>query len=301
VEIQRHRLIRQTSGVKQPHRAAQSESSPNPVDTFEQGTVKGPELPDLSGLAKFSRSRSVAVKDTKLEDDSKRVVLLHNDNGAVQELDVNWSRTGRARDLEAITPSKGRGRYLAVEGSSFQEHKARLFELKLGAKGGEAERSYQLPEFGQEVEGLVALPQKDGTQKVLFGGRGDENGDSRVYWGTLGDNGLEFTPEGLKGQAVQSPRLGDGQRSIADLALDKEGSLWAVAAVDEGDFGPFKSSLYKLGSVSENPDAPVDNSLTQGYSVSGTKMEALLAQSDGSFLAGSDNESLGGRLEQFIV
>ena len=134
----------------------------------------------ISGLAAFSRQRSIAVKDTKLEDNSKRVLLVNNGTGKTQDLDIDWSKTGRARDLEAITPGKGRGNYLAVEGSSCGENKARLFELSVNSKGGEARKSHVLPDFGQEVEGLATRQNKDGSQTVLFGGRGDDNGQSTM-------------------------------------------------------------------------------------------------------------------------
>jgi hypothetical protein len=243
----------------------------------------------------------VGVKDTKLEADSKRVVLLKNDSGAVQELDVDWSKTGRARDLEAITPGRKRGNYLAVEGSSFGEHKARLFDLDVKASGGQANKSYVLPEFGQEIEGLVSLPQRDGSQTVLFGGRGDDKGQSTVFWGTLSDKGLEFSPEGLKGQKIDSPFLGEGQRSIADMTADKNGNVWAAGAVDEGDTGPFKSMVYKLGNLSGDPSKPLTPSTGNAAFIGGTKIEALIAQPNGSFLAGSDNEDLGGRFESFGI
>jgi len=243
----------------------------------------------------------VGVKDTKLEDDSRRVVLVSRDTGAVQELDVDWSQTGRARDLEAIAPGRKRGEYLAVEGSSFGENRARLFELQVSADGGEANKSHQLPDFGQEVEGLVSLANEDGSQTVLFGGRGDENGASRIYWGSLSKEGLKFSPEGLEGKPVEAPYLGEGQRSIADLALDNKGQLWATAAVDEGDQGPFDSMVYRVGHLTEGGPAPFQNSGGGGARIQGTKGEALVAYDGGSFYMGSDNESLGGRLEHFNI
>ena len=262
-------------------------------------SARADNFPDISGLAAFSRNHSVAVKDTKLEDDSKRVLLLNNNSGQARDLEVDWSKTGRARDLEAITPGQGQGNFLAVEGSSFGDNRARLFELSMNSKGGEAQKAHVLPDFGQEVEGLVALPREDGSQTVLFGGRGDENGQSTIFWGSLSESGLNFTPEGLKGQKVDSPDLGPGQRSIADLAVDKNGKLWGTAAVDNGDEGPFDSQLYQLGSVTNEPNRPFQVSSNSGVNLPGTKAEAVAFTSDGQFLVGSDNESFGGRFERF--
>lgn len=299
MEIQNHRILRLNTKHGAPVRAqAATDSSPQPQDGFVPSR-KPDDFPDISGLAAFSRQRSIAVKDTKLEDNSKRVLLVNNGTGKTQDLDIDWSKTGRARDLEAITPGKGRGNYLAVEGSSFGENKARLFELSVNSKGGEARKSHVLPDFGQEVEGLATRQNKDGSQTVLFGGRGDDNGQSTIFWGSLTEDGLRFTPDGLKGQKVDSPHLGPGQRSIADMAVDREGQLWGTAAVDNGDEGPFDSQVYRLGSVTSEADRPFQANASSGVQLAGTKAEAIAFTSDGKFLVGSDNESFGGRFESF--
>ena len=300
MEIRQHKLIRQATFNPAGNKGTASAGDSAPKDVFT-ATPQDSQFPDLSGLAKFSRTRSVAVRDSKLESTDKRVLLLHNSKGDIQELNVDWSKTGRPRDLEAITKAKGRGAYLAVEGSSFGEHKARLFDLKVTADGGESKRSFVLPEFGQEIEGLTSLPQKDGTQRVLFGGRGDENGDGRIYWGTLSDDGLNFTKEGLEGTKVKAPRLGEGQRGISELAVNPQGQLWAAAAIDDGDYGPFSSMVYQVGNIAEQGAAvPVTlSNSNESAKINGTKAEALLFQKDGSLLMGSDNEAMGGRLESF--
>ena len=261
--------------------------------------ARGPELPDISGLAAHSPGRSIAVKDTKMEDDSKRVVLLDNRTGQVDELDIDWSKTGRARDLEAIAPGANQGDYLAVEGSSFGDFRARLFELKVGSSDGQAVKSHVLPYFGQEVEGLHRHQNPDGSQTVVFGGRGDENGKSKLFWGTLSGQGLSFTDEGLEGRDVQSPILGPGQRSISELSMHSNGELWAAATIDEGDTGPFQSQLYSLGRLDMSSGSPeLRSGESQVVPVSGTKVEAMHFERD-TLLVGSDNELLGGRFEQF--
>ena len=299
MEIRDHRIIKshlKREAVKVPPKHDGGEW---PKDSYVPSDSSQAKFPDLSGLAKFSKNRLVGVKDTKLEDDSQRVVLLDKKTGNIENLDMDWSKTGRARDLEAITPTDQNGNFLAVEGSSYQEHKARLFELSLNEEGGQAKKSHVLPSFGQEIEGLLSLPGKNGSKTILFGGRGDENGQSRVFWGTLSDKGLEFSAKGLEGQQIQSPRLGEGQRSIADMTLDEKGKLYATAVIDNGDQGPFDSVVYQAGQLSGNAGRPLDTSRGQGVALKGTKAEALVAQGQGMFFSGSDNESLGGRFEQF--
>lgn len=302
MKIADHRILRYTPPQQAVSGGPEHEQGSLQKDTFHSSGVPDPHLPDLSGLAKFSRTRSVAVRDSKLESENRRVLLLNNSNGAVQELHVDWSKTGRARDLEAIAKGKGQGSYLAVEGSSFGENRARLFDLKLTAHGGESRQSYELPDFGQEIEGLVSLPQKDGNQRLLFGGRGDQSGAGRIYWGTLNEQGLSFTPEGLEGVKVEGPSLGAGQRSIAELAVNEKGELWGAAAVDDGDYGPFKSAVYRIGTVNTESTVPVSVEKTKSQAmINGTKAEAFTFLSQNRVLMGSDNEAFGGRLEAFRI
>jgi hypothetical protein len=301
VKIRDHHIIRSTIPLVAKRPAAFRATSVAAQEVFTPSQPSEPGLPDLSGLAKFSQTKSIGVKDSKLEDDSKRVLLLDNSTGGIQELDIDWSKTGRPRDLEAITPGQQPGDFFAVEGSSWKDSKARLFDLKVNEHGGEARNSYVLPDFGQEVEGLVCLPGENGSQTFLFGGRGDENGNSRVFWGSLNQDGLRFSPEGLIGKKVDAPHLGEGQRSISDLALDEKGRLWATAAIDEGNNGPFDSMVYEVGHITSQGNEPFRNSSGPGVLIKGTKGEALVAQGNGSFLMGSDNESHGGRFEQFLI
>ena len=118
---------------------------------------------------------------------------------------------------------------------------------------------------------------------------------------TLSDDGLNFTKEGLEGTKVKAPRLGEGQRGISELAVNPQGQLWAAAAIDDGDYGPFSSMVYQVGNIAEQGAAvPVTlSNSNESAKINGTKAEALLFQKDGSLLMGSDNEAMGGRLESF--
>ena len=130
MEIRNHQILRQTSVSSSQRVFSTALESDLPTDTFHKTVPVEDDCPGISGLARFSRTRAVGVRDAKLESADKRLMLIHNASGEVEDLNVDWSKTGRPRDLEAITPGKGRNSYLAVEGSSFGEHKARLFDLK---------------------------------------------------------------------------------------------------------------------------------------------------------------------------
>lgn len=272
-----------------------------PSDSYTPGPILDDAFPDLSGLTEFSKTKLLGVRDSKDNSNDARVLLVNKKDGAISPVDMDWSTTGVARDLEAIAPGAGRGKFLAVEGSSFEEKKARLFELSVGSQGGKAEKSHVLPEFGQEIEGMVTVPGKNGAQTVLFAGRGGEGQSSKIYWGELSESGLAFSKEGLAGQAVAAPRVGQGQRDIADLTADKSGNIWASATIDTGNDGVFTSSVYQVGQLTPGGAAPFQAKLGRDYSVPHVKAEALALQANGTMFIGSDNESSGGRFESIVV
>lgn len=273
-----------------------------PQDRYTASPVWDQDFPDLSGLAPFNRSHLVAVRDSKDTSPDARLLLVSKKDGQVSPLPVDWSQTGTARDLEAIASRPGQsGQYLAVEGSSFQDKKARLFELSVTAQGGEAQASHTLPDFGQEIEGLVALPKPEGGQTLLFAGRGGQGEPGRIYWGELQPTGLRFSPEGLQGQAVQAPALGEGQRDLADLVLDQDGRLWGTATIDHGDEGPFSSALYEVGQVRPQDSVPFQIQPGAAYRLGAIKAEALAMERNGQAFLGSDNEAAGGRFESLVV
>lgn len=280
---------------------ASADSTALPVDSYSKGPVLDESLPDLSGFANFNKSRLLAVRDSKDDSNDARVLYVNKKNGALTPVNMDWSKTGMARDLEAITPNANGGGFLAVEGSSFGEKKARLFELSVGSQDGKAEKSYVLPEFGQEIEGMTAVKGENGNQTVLFAGRGGNGQQGRIYWGQLGPEGLSFSKEGLAGQAVQAPKIGEGQRDLADLAVDKQGNLWGTAAIDTGNTGQFTSALYQVGKLTPGGTAPFQAKLGESYKLEHIKAEALAMQGNGKFYVGADNESFGGRIDTVVM
>ncbi len=301
-----HSIIRARPGTPglpstPSHKAGSSAATGLPVDLYTPGPVLDEAFPDLSGLTEFSKTKLLGVRDSKDNSNDARVLLVDKRNGAVNPVDMDWSRTGTARDLEAVAPGARKGQFLAVEGSSFGDKKARLFELSVNAKSGTADKSHVLPEFGQEIEGMVSVPGANGSQTVLFAGRGGEGQASKVYWGELGEKGLSFSKEGLTGQAVVAPKVGEGQRDIAELTADKNGNLWAAATIDNGDNAEFTSSVYQLGRLTPGGAAPFEAQLGRHYNVPHVKAEALAMQANGTMFVGSDNESSGGRFESILV
>lgn len=286
--------LRQTQATPAP------KSQPAPAETSGDSVTLDSSLPDISGMARHARG-ALAVTDAKLESDRARLGVVDGNTGTFEAMQVDWSKTGRPRDLEAITPVEGQeGRYLTVEGSTWNGAPAHMLELNVGEKSATAERKWDLPALSQEVEGMVQKKLDDDRSLVILGGRGGENGEpGRLFWGVLDNNtgSLTFSDAGKEGMEVVAPRLTHpGQRDISDLQLRPDGTLWASAAVDNGDQGPFESKVYQIGSLTGREDVPV---LLSGNANSSkslfTKVEGF-ASWGGGLLTGSDNEGLGGQV-----
>lgn len=277
-------------------------SNPSPGgDRFEPGPVLDPNLPDVSGMARF-KNQFLAVTDAKSNTPNPRLGTIDPKTGAFSALASDWGGERPARDLEGITPLKGQeGKYLAVEGSAFKDWKNRLFQLQVDENGSKVEKAYDLPKFSQEIEGVVEMPMKDGRRLVVLGGRGGEEGQKgRLFWGVLDQEkgSLNFPPQGMEGVEVNAPKLqAKQQRDISELQLKPDGSLWASATADLGNAGPFESAVYQLGTLKADPNQPFTPAQAQDAArVKGTKIEGFAEIKPGRWLTGADNESLGGQI-----
>ncbi|HRZ07570.1 MAG TPA: hypothetical protein P5102_15770 [Candidatus Competibacteraceae bacterium] len=99
---------------------------------------------------------------------------------------------------------------------------------------------------------------------LLLGERGGSASypQGRLYWGVFDPavGTLFWPPAGQAGVAVNPPGPWLNPREkrvIADLYLDANGVLWAVASEDGGDQGPFRSVVYRATTVRLDRDPPV--------------------------------------------
>ena len=109
--------------------------------------------------------------------------------------------------------------------------------------------------------------------------------------------------KGLEGIPVNLPEgLGPGQRTLSDIETTPNGDLWASAARDEGDEGPFESMIYRVGSLTGDINNPVTLNLGEPHYVEGVKVEALTmnGERDHALFYGCDNETYGGSLSSTL-
>jgi hypothetical protein len=257
------------------------------------------DFPEVSGFAPLNNEELLAVRDTKpFHIGSSVLGTVDKESGTYTALEVDWSATGLPFDLEAIAAREPGGQdFLAVEGSRFFGRTPRLMELEVSPEGSRSIKAHKLPKLGQEIEGMViSAGQTQDTQNLILAGRGDGTEPSRIYWGTLDDDGLHFSEQGQTGVEVRGPSTGtDDQRDVTELVADQDGTLWASSTATVGSVGEYRSAVYQLGRLTQG-EQPFALEPGEAFFVDGPKIEALQID-QGKIYMGSDNESLKGRLD----
>ena len=225
-----------------------------------------------SGMEQIGDNSFVLVYDLKVFEDGPRLAqLVVSESGlSVSPILVDkWDMSGKASDLEAISSIPGReNEFMVAESGDWQGDYGRLFHLKIDFEQSKAVvlQSIQLPVFtsntpettGDQYEAIACLPYSLEQIIILLGERGGStaNKHGRIRWGLyhLETMQFQFTPEGKNGLPVELPaEIHTNQlRSITDFYVDKSGTIWSAACEDSGDYGPFRSLVYQLGSVQEN-------------------------------------------------
>jgi hypothetical protein len=260
-----------------------------------------------SGLARAGQREHLAVHDCK-GPDGNRVSSLNGNSMALEDVRIDWSRTGLPHDLEAIAGVDGqKGEFMAVEGSRSKAPNAHLFLFDYAQGEGKAVKRFDLPKLPYQIEGMVTTRRDDGDVLVVLGGRGDGNSrEGTLHWANYhpDSQSLSWSKQGQQGISITLPEsLGEGERPISDLHLTREGDLWASGCVDNGDTGPFESLVYRVGSLQADSPNPVTLTLDHPHRIPGQKIEALDANPghESHLLAGTDNESFGGSLQSLLA
>jgi hypothetical protein len=202
-----------------------------------------------------------------------------------------------------------------AESGPWKGTKGRIFHLRLHKKKPKKVEVLYSPEFpllkdrsktkkGDNFEGLACKKISKERVLVLLGERGGspayETGFIRWGYYNPEKGTLEFSKAGEKGVEVSPPSadfVGPGFRSITSLHLTKEGELWTSAAYDPGDLGPFKSLIYRIGTVDATSEEPLKiEPTTNSYNIPEHKVESIskshLPASKFSFA--TEDETLGG-------
>jgi len=273
-----------------------------------------------SGMAQLDSEAYLVVHDTKAHKEGPRLGMIRINDG-VPHYEPLWiddwkHEDGRSSDLESLCAIPGHpGEFLAAENGYWQGKHGRIFHIAVHGAQARVRNALPLPLLadndeqheGDNFEGIACAPQADGQILVILGERG---GSERyptgvLRWGSFDPaaDRVTWTRAGKAGEPVAAPGAWvdpQAKRDISDLHIDPEGTVWAVATEDAGDVGPFRSVIYKVATIRDDPERPlriVENGAV-GWVVDGLKVEALSAApatSMHSFLSyATEDEDLGG-------
>ncbi|RMH89473.1 hypothetical protein EBB59_10275 [Lysobacter pythonis] len=274
-------------------------------------------LPGISGMAPMSDGRYLVVIDTKAYSDDLRFGALDavaKGGSRFQPLPAQgWAKVGgKSNDLEAVCALQGRDdEFLAAESSYRDAEYGRVFHLRVRAGRVELLKALALPSErsnGKDkmgYEGLACARIEGERHLLVLGERGGSplrpHGSLRLGEFDAGRGALTWRGGETRLHTPGHWRQASSHRDIADLYVDGEGALWAVAASDPDEYGPFRSLVWRVG-VLDVRNAADPLRLVPGHEpswiIDGFKVEALSAPDPhipGSVLSiGSEDEKLGG-------
>jgi len=250
----------------------------------------------ISGMsvvtASADRIEFLVVHDNKLPGEP-RVSKLNLIAGKPELQPLDWpASAGWPVDLEALAAVPGRpGRYLAM--TSFGE----VWPIAFDQGKLAVDKPFKIPGLAPKtnLEGL-SLQSLDGKLIAIWGHRGDGPSPGVLYWGAIDPDKGVVEPAGSAEILVPYPS--GPVRHISDLKLDAAGTVWATAASDPGDDGPFESAVYLLGCVrtggNSGPAFVAQPQLVR-IRAARVKFEAmeLVPGPHGGLFLGSDDESAG--------
>ncbi len=251
----------------------------------------------LSGMEKLNDSSYVVVYDKKNYNSGNRIAILTAKGKSgykTDEVEVkNWKDLlGKSSDLESVCAVPDtKNEFFIIESSYWMGKYGRIFHIRISGNKAEVLNVYHIPDkkdidnaSGFNFEGSICLKQNNNLYIIL----GERGGSKKHPEGSLivgilrdGESSIDWASYKDKIIQVKAPfsdiNLKE-TRSISDLYLNVSGEIFASAAVDKGDNGPFKSIIYKIGIVSFENDNLIITPATDSkplWTIDGFKIEAI--------------------------
>jgi len=282
-------------------------------------TILSKQFNGYSGMAQINTESYLVVHDYKSYEEGTRfaiVKLVNGQNYSYQPLGLSNLPDGIAKpsDLESICSIPNtNNEFLAAESGYWEKTNGRIFHITIENNNANILKILNLPliadnnkqQVGDNFEGLACTPLDANNILVLLGERGgsEKYPTGFIRWGkySIYDQSITWSKQGLNGLPIKSPViLSNSHRDISDLFIDDENNIWSVATEDAGDNGPFKSVIYKVGTLDINRSTPViiNHDPKARWIIDGFKVEAMsisLKSIKESFLIiGTEDEHYGG-------
>lgn len=260
--------------------------------------VRGGTLHGISGMATLSQQQDrlelLVVHDNKKPDQGRLGIVTIAGRMQPQYQSVQWQASANLPiDLEALTAVPNTSTYMALASHG------KAYHLNLGSSRDTVSvlQVFDLPNLPDKsnLEGF-ALMQMDDELIAVWAHRGEGSQPAILYWGTLNLKTYKITPAGST--QVTVPIVGHQVRHISDLKVDEAGVIYIAAASDDGDDGPFRSSVYivgALGRTGRQIKFRQNSKLVPLYHDNYHKVEAidLVPGASGGVILGTDDEAMG--------
>lgn len=265
-----------------------------------------PLLRGVSGIARVGGEGVAApvvllvVHDNKNPDEPRAGLLTLAPGKPPAYRALKWQVGDAPVDLEAVAAVPEADREFVALVSA-----GKLFHVALDPDAGTltARKSWDLPEVkpGNNFEGF-ALHGAGDALVAVWGERGAADRPGQISWATLDLKSYAFGKVGtarLSAPLPQNPDAPADIRAISELKVDRAGVVYASAAADPGNDGPFASALYVAGTLTGsgaqatftlNP-APVRLRHFALHKVEG--FELLPGAAGGGLAFGTDDENYG--------
>lgn len=263
---------------------------------------------NISGMALLRASGDevsfIVVHDNKLIDDSIRGkvqprvgILTATKKGSLQYTNLSWPGTDLADDLEAITVVPNAESFMALTS------KGKIYHLRLNQTHTQLEviKIFSVPTKPgcADCEGF-ALHLIGESLLAVWAERG-EGKDATLFWSKLELKTYKFDPfdppfsrSGVlhKVDYAISPAC---VRSISDIKVNPQGSVFISAACDPGDNGPFASAIYDLGKFKDGQQVTFKYEPKALLQFNTRKIEAIefVSWLKGGLAYGTDDENFG--------
>lgn len=262
--------------------------------------IKDGKLCGISGIGLVKLEKTAGtflmVHDNKKADQQKVAVLTVQKGKKTEYAPVAWPKdTAQPVDLEALCRVPGRpgDEFLTATSKGevfhlrFDREKRSILVLKKMSYPDRKKKNFEGLGLYGDGKSLAAV----------WAHRGKGKSPAVLSWGLVDLKSGKFKKAGSMDLHVPWPEGGD-LRSVSDLKIGKDGTVYVSSASDPGDDGPFSSALYVVGKIASQhrkvvfklQSPPKEIKRLPGHKIEGM---VLLPGPVPSFLVGTDNENAG--------
>ncbi|MEE3195588.1 MAG: hypothetical protein VX260_01360 [Candidatus Neomarinimicrobiota bacterium] len=254
----------------------------------------------------ISGKRELAVSGISPTTDKDKYLVVHDNKKKGQLrvglIDINadslyigleWPTKTLPMDLEALSDIPGlENEYIAMGSWGF----CYWIKLDLQSQTIDLIKEFRIPGSGPplNLENLLILGEGDNLY-VAWAHRGSDHEESILYWGSISLFDEDIAISVIDSVFINIPWPLTAKRHMSDMDIDNNNILWTSATSDPGDYGPYKSAIYKIGLfeiVKEKINFNISQPFIKQFVFEKNKVEAL-AVINNKIVFATDDENLG--------